>query len=153
MKYGICWKKLFPTSLFISSFYVDVKFSIILLYWIMLTFPYEIFIPQSWNIFLFLLFPENVPLIFYCTILWKKGHEALLSLHFSRPQKKKNKMCQQYIYSFRHFYVSSAFSPCVFRIKIRFCQFSLQGKNKKAKWYCQTTKCFLIYNPYFINKD
>ena len=83
----------------------------------------------------------------------EKGHEALLSLHFSRPQKKKNKMCQQYIYSFRHFYVSSAFSPCVFRIKIRFCQFSLQGKNKKAKWYCQTTKCFLIYNPYFINKD
>ena len=153
MKYGICWKKLFPTSLFISSFHVDVKFSIILLYWIMLTFPYEIFIPQSWNIFLFLLFPENVPLIFYCTILWKKAMKHYYLYIFRGHRRRRIKCANNIFILFDIFMSHLPFSPCVFRIKIRFCQFSLQGKNKKAKWYCQTTKCFLIYNPYFINKD
>ena len=110
----------------------EVTFWIMLLYWIMLTVPFKIFISQSWTIFSFFFafsWECHINILLYYFV--EKGHEALLSLHLSRPQlRKKNEMFQQYIYSFRHFYVSSAFSPCVFRIKIRFCQFSLQGKIK-----------------------
>ena len=79
----------------------------------------------------FFFFPENATLIFYCIILWKRPWSIIIFTFFEAAEmKKRNEMFQQYIYSFRHFYVSSAFSPCVFRIKIRFCQFSLQGKIK-----------------------
>ena len=91
-------KKLFLTSLFISSFYVDVKFSINLLYWIMLTFPYEIFIPQSWNIlFYFCFFPENVPLIFYCIILWKKAMKHYY-LYIFRGHRRRRIKCANNIF-------------------------------------------------------
>ena len=114
-----------------------------------------------WNIhpsivkhfFYFCFFPENVPLIFYCTILWKKAMKHYYLYIFRGHRRRRIKCANNIFILFDIFMSHLPFSPCVFRIKIRFCQFSLQGKNKKAKWYCQTTKCFLIYNPYFINKD
>ena len=102
--------------------------------------------------FYFLLSPENTTLIFYCIILSKRPWSIIIFTSFEAADKEEWNVPTIYLF-FSTFYVSSAFSPCVFRIKIRFCQFSLQGRIKKKNVIVRVQKCFLIYSPYFVYKD
>ena len=100
----------------------------------------------------FCFFQENTTLIFYCIILSKRPWSIIIFTSFEAVDKEEWNVPTIYLF-LSTFYVSSAFSPCVFRIKIRFCQFSLQGKIKKKNGIVRVQKCFLIYSPYFVYKD